>query len=284
MRARASILLAALALRAAGADAPPPEAKVSDPDIQEIVSTVSAERIQRSIFVLASFKTRHTLSDPLPSGDGIGGAAAWIRAEFERASKEGGSRLKVDLDTFDQPRVPPARAAAPPDHQCRGDASRDRRGFGPHARGERPLRFGQLGLSRRDGLGARGGRRRLGRRRGPRARPGFVPLQVPRDHRLPRRGGRGAGAPRFDPLGAGGEGARRGYRGDARQRHHRQQPFRGGCCGPRHPSGSLRRGSRRRRSRTTRSSRSCAWAARTTRRRGSLPGPSGTSLPSTSPR
>jgi hypothetical protein len=62
--------------------------------------------------VLSSFKTRHTLSDPLPSGDGIGGAASWIRAEFERASKDTGGRLKVDLDTFDQPAAPP-RIPAP---------------------------------------------------------------------------------------------------------------------------------------------------------------------------
>ena len=57
-----------------------------DADIQKIVSEISPERIQRSIYVLASFKTRHTLSDPLPSGDGIGGAASWVKAEFERIS------------------------------------------------------------------------------------------------------------------------------------------------------------------------------------------------------
>ncbi len=75
-----------------------------------MVRAVSAERIQRSIYVLASFKTRHSLSDPLPSGDGIGGAASWVRAEFARASAESGNRLQVELDTFDQapvqPRVP----------------------------------------------------------------------------------------------------------------------------------------------------------------------------------
>jgi len=71
------------------------------------VQDISPERIQRSIFVLSSFKTRHTLSDPLPSGDGIGGAASWIRAEFGRASADGGGRLRVDLDTFEQPPAPP---------------------------------------------------------------------------------------------------------------------------------------------------------------------------------
>jgi hypothetical protein len=109
MRARASIILAcALAVRASGADGAPQIApQTPDPDIQELVSGISAERIQRSIFVLSSFKTRNSLSDPLPSGDGVGGAGAWIRAEFERVSKEAGGRLKVELDTFDQPAAPP---------------------------------------------------------------------------------------------------------------------------------------------------------------------------------
>ncbi len=108
MRIRALPLLAALAVSPVrAAEAPPAAAAPLDPDIQGIVEGISAERIQRSIFVLASFKTRHTLSDPLPSGDGIGGAASWIRAEFDRVSKESGGRLSVDLDTFDQHPAPP---------------------------------------------------------------------------------------------------------------------------------------------------------------------------------
>jgi hypothetical protein len=108
MRACAPILIAAVALAGAHAAEPVPVAAPPvDPDISKIVSDISADRIQRSIFVLASFKTRHTLSDPLPSGDGIGGAVSWIRAEFQRASAEGGGRLKVELDTFDQAAAPP---------------------------------------------------------------------------------------------------------------------------------------------------------------------------------
>ena len=108
MRARAPILIAAaLASAAAAGDPPPAPRGAPDAEIQELVGAVSAERIQRSIFVLASFKTRHTLSDPLPSGDGIGGAASWIHAEFERASKEAGGRLKVELDAFEQHPSPP---------------------------------------------------------------------------------------------------------------------------------------------------------------------------------
>jgi hypothetical protein len=97
--------LAATALPLLAGDEPP--APAADPDIQAIVAGISADRIQRSIYVLTSFKTRHTLSDPLPSGDGVGGASSWIRAEFERASRESGGRLRVELDTFDQPPAPP---------------------------------------------------------------------------------------------------------------------------------------------------------------------------------
>jgi hypothetical protein len=101
------LLAAAMVLPPAWADSQPAAPVAKDPDIQELVAAISQERIQKSIFVLASFKTRLTISDPLPSGDGVGGAAAWIRAEFERISKENAGRLKVELDTFDQAMAPP---------------------------------------------------------------------------------------------------------------------------------------------------------------------------------
>lgn len=99
--ALASTVLLSAVCRADTAPAP------VDAEIKDMVESVSPERIQKTIFVLSSFTTRHTLSDPLPSGDGIGGAAAWIRAEFERISKETGGRLQVETDTFDQPPAPP---------------------------------------------------------------------------------------------------------------------------------------------------------------------------------
>jgi hypothetical protein len=108
MRARAQLYLAAaLAAPAWAADPPKAPSVPADPEIEEMVQAISPERIQKSVYVLASFKTRHTLSDPLPSGDGIGGAASWIRAEFERDAKASGGRLRVDLDSFEQPPAPP---------------------------------------------------------------------------------------------------------------------------------------------------------------------------------
>ena len=112
MRACALILTAAALGPLCRAADPPAPATAADPEIRGMVAAVSPERIQRSVYVLASFKTRHTLSDPTSSGDGIGGAVSWIRAEFERASRDAGGRLRVDLDTFEQPPAPPRIPAA----------------------------------------------------------------------------------------------------------------------------------------------------------------------------
>src|SRR5580700_11236951 len=103
MRFSALLPIAAVIAVAAAAgrdDAPVPFPPA--PEIQKMMTEISADRIQRSIFVLASFKTRHTLSDPDPSGDGIGGAGAWVRAEFERVSAATGGRLQVALDSYVQ--------------------------------------------------------------------------------------------------------------------------------------------------------------------------------------
>jgi len=96
----------------ASPDPGPPPLPASDPEIQRMVAEISPERIQKSIVVLSSFTTRHTLSDPLPSGDGIGAAAGWIRTQFERAKTSANGRLTVKEDTFLQkpvfPRIPQA--------------------------------------------------------------------------------------------------------------------------------------------------------------------------------
>ena len=95
---------AACALAARGAE---PVPYPPDPEIQRMVASIEASRVQRSILVLASSATRHTLSDPLPSGDGIGGAGAWIRAELGRIAAATGGRLQVREDDFTAPAQPP---------------------------------------------------------------------------------------------------------------------------------------------------------------------------------
>ncbi|MGH7996398.1 MAG: M20/M25/M40 family metallo-hydrolase [Opitutaceae bacterium] len=98
-------LVGALVSAALAADYPPPPPPAADPDIRQIVSEISGDRIERSIIVLASFNTRNTLSDPAPSGNGIGAAGAWIRTQFEKLSARTGGRIRVEVDRFMQPMV-----------------------------------------------------------------------------------------------------------------------------------------------------------------------------------
>jgi hypothetical protein len=75
-----------------------------DPKIAAALQQVSAARIQANIEKLVSFGTRSTLSaqDPasLAAGRGIGAARQWIKAEFERYSKDCGGCLEVKSDNF----------------------------------------------------------------------------------------------------------------------------------------------------------------------------------------
>src|SRR5258708_9364805 len=75
-----------------------------DPRIAAALQKVSAARIQANIEKLVSFGTRSTLSaqDPasLAAGRGIGAAREWIKAEFERYSKDCGGCLGEQNDRF----------------------------------------------------------------------------------------------------------------------------------------------------------------------------------------
>lgn len=80
------------------------EKALLDPKIAAALQQVSAARIQTNIEKLVSFGTRSTLSaqDPasLSAGRGIGAAREWIKAEFERYSKDCGGCLEVKTDRF----------------------------------------------------------------------------------------------------------------------------------------------------------------------------------------
>lgn len=76
----------------------------ADARIMAALRQVSAEHIQSNIEKLVSFGTRATISaqDPeaIAAGRGIGAAREWIKAEFERYSKDCGGCLEVKTDSF----------------------------------------------------------------------------------------------------------------------------------------------------------------------------------------
>jgi len=71
-----------------------------DPNIEKMIAEVSQKNLERIIEKLVSFRTRHTLSDTLSETTGIGAARRWIKAEFERYSRQSGNRLQVSFDSF----------------------------------------------------------------------------------------------------------------------------------------------------------------------------------------
>jgi hypothetical protein len=88
---------------------------VQDAQFAAALQQISAQRVHADIEKLVSFGTRLTLSaqDPasIAAGRGIGAAREWIKAEFERYSKDCGGCLEVKTDSFiEQPadRIPAA--------------------------------------------------------------------------------------------------------------------------------------------------------------------------------
>jgi hypothetical protein len=103
---RSPLLFLACSMIAPLAVAAPPD---RNPEIDSIVNAISARRIEATIQKLASFHTRHTLSQTESPTQGIGAARRWIRDELERCSQAAGGRLKVEFDSYQQPtdrRVP----------------------------------------------------------------------------------------------------------------------------------------------------------------------------------
>ena len=67
----------------------------TDGRIYDIISETSSERIKVDITTLAGFGTRHTLSDTISNTRGIGAARRWIKAEFDKISKDCNNCLNV---------------------------------------------------------------------------------------------------------------------------------------------------------------------------------------------
>lgn len=75
-----------------------------DPQIDAAIRQVSAEHIRQTIEKLVSFGNRSTISaqddEAIKAGKGVGAARDWIKAEFERYSKDCGGCLEVKTDSF----------------------------------------------------------------------------------------------------------------------------------------------------------------------------------------
>jgi hypothetical protein len=102
--AAAALMLAAISCAAQSARS---ESKaVADPKIAAALQQISAQRIQANIEKLVSSGTRLTISaqDPasIAAGHGIGAAREWVKAEFERYSKDCSGCLEVKTDSFTQ--------------------------------------------------------------------------------------------------------------------------------------------------------------------------------------
>jgi hypothetical protein len=72
------------------------------PEIARMLREIDARNIERTIRTLVSFGTRNTLSSQDDPKRGIGAARDWLFGEFQRASRESGGRLRVELQTFEQ--------------------------------------------------------------------------------------------------------------------------------------------------------------------------------------
>lgn len=81
-----------------------------DPVIHEMIQEISAENIETNVRKLASFGTRHTLSDTSSTSKGIGAARKWVKAQFESYAQASNGRLKAVMDyytiTADERRIP----------------------------------------------------------------------------------------------------------------------------------------------------------------------------------
>ena len=79
----------------------------NDAHVAELIQRVSAEHIRQTIEKLVSFQNRSTISaqdeESIKAGKGVGAAREWIKAEFERYSKDCGGCLEVKTDAFTEP-------------------------------------------------------------------------------------------------------------------------------------------------------------------------------------
>lgn len=106
---QASTLAAALAAAffatapALAAEPAEPNTQAHQPQIDQIMREISAQRIKAYNDKLVGFGTRHTMSDTVSETRGIGAARRWIKAELERCGAANGGRLQVAFQSHIHP-------------------------------------------------------------------------------------------------------------------------------------------------------------------------------------
>ncbi len=70
---------------------------------KDVMARITPHSVKSHVSRLASFGTRHTLSETESDTTGIGAARRWIRDEFERFKRKSGGRLEVQMERFEQP-------------------------------------------------------------------------------------------------------------------------------------------------------------------------------------
>jgi hypothetical protein len=93
MKTLNALAVAAVLVASPSLAQPAPDA---DPRIVKTVASVSETRLQQIVERLASFGTRHTLSDTASTTAGIGAARQWIFDELKQSSP----KLQVSFDTY----------------------------------------------------------------------------------------------------------------------------------------------------------------------------------------
>src|SRR5258706_841151 len=73
-------------------------------EITRMVKEVSAKNIEATIRKLVSFGTRNTLSEQDNPTRGIGAARDWLYGEFQKISADCGGCLRVEIQTFVEPK------------------------------------------------------------------------------------------------------------------------------------------------------------------------------------
>jgi hypothetical protein len=74
--------------------------KADNPSIERLVADISIDSLRSFVETLASFHTRHSISDTTTSDKGIGAARRWIFQKFQSFSQASGGRLEVFYDDF----------------------------------------------------------------------------------------------------------------------------------------------------------------------------------------